>query len=353
MHAHTGLKLYGQLVIGPPGSGKTTYCAAMADFLTEIGRKVHIVNLDPANDLLPYTCAVDIGDLIRLEEVMDYLNLGPNGGLVYCMEYLYTNRDWLADRLFQLSLSDPKCYLLFDCPGQVELYTHHPSTRQLISFLTSTPDHSVPVAGKECDDVTFSNGLRLHLTAVHLIDSHYCSDPGKFISCLLTSLCTMLQFSLPHVNILSKADLVEQFGELDFGLDFFTEVLDLQYLVDKINKHNDPFLAKYERLNQALIGLIQDHSLVQFLLLDISDLSHIERVMRYADRANGYVFGPVEQHNLQALLHYASGVEPNANWIGLAQEKYLSQNVVQDPTVDQDFPAERMTHPLGSIDELM
>ena len=52
------------------------------------------------------------------------------------------------------------------------------------------------------------------LVAVHLVDSHYCSDPGKFISVLLTSLSTMLQIELPHVNVLSKMDLIQQYGKL-------------------------------------------------------------------------------------------------------------------------------------------
>ena len=32
--------VFGQLVIGPPGSGKTTYCHAIKEFLTGVGRKV-------------------------------------------------------------------------------------------------------------------------------------------------------------------------------------------------------------------------------------------------------------------------------------------------------------------------
>lgn len=54
----------------------------------------------------------------------------------------------------------------------------------------------------------------VQLVAVHLVDSHYCSDPGKFISVLLTSLSTMVQVELPHVNVLSKVDLMEQYGKL-------------------------------------------------------------------------------------------------------------------------------------------
>lgn len=321
-----GLNLFGQLVIGPPGSGKTTYCAAMAEFLKRIGRKVAVINLDPANDSLPYNCQVDLGDLIQLDEVMDYLCLGPNGGLIYCMEFLYANRDWLASRLNRLRQENSKYYLIFDLPGQVELYTYNPSMYELVSYLTRKPS-----TGSNC---TLETGLNLHLTAVHLVDSHYCSDAGKFISCVLTSLTAMLQLSIPHVNILSKADLVEQFGDLAFNLDFFTEVLDLQYLIDRLQKDGDLFYEKYAHLNQALIGLIQDHSLVQFLLLDIQDLSHLERVMRYTDRANGYVFGPQENHNLQALMHSASSVELVPDWVGLVQEKYMSHNEPEEPNVD-------------------
>ena len=54
----------------------------------------------------------------------------------------------------------------------------------------------------------------LQLVAVHLVDSHYCADPGKFVSILFTSLSTMVQIELPHINLLSKVDLMEQYGKL-------------------------------------------------------------------------------------------------------------------------------------------
>lgn len=37
--------IFGQLVIGPPGSGKTTYCYAMTKFLEKLGRKVAVINI--------------------------------------------------------------------------------------------------------------------------------------------------------------------------------------------------------------------------------------------------------------------------------------------------------------------
>ena len=124
---------FGQVIIGPPGSGKTTYCAAMKEFLTAIGRKVAVINMDPANDLVPDTCSLNISDMITLSEVMDSLKLGPNGGLIYCMEFMEKNMELFKDKL--KDLADSGHYFLFDCPGQVELYTHHDSVKKIFQFL--------------------------------------------------------------------------------------------------------------------------------------------------------------------------------------------------------------------------
>ncbi|KAM0956552.1 hypothetical protein EV2_025595 [Malus domestica] len=43
-------------------------------------RKITVVNLDAANDALPYECFVNMEDLIKLSDVMVEHSLGPNGG---------------------------------------------------------------------------------------------------------------------------------------------------------------------------------------------------------------------------------------------------------------------------------
>ena len=118
---------FAQLIIGPPGSGKSTYCAGMHQFLSAIGRKCSVVNLDPANDHTSYPCALDVRDLVTLEEVMAEEELGPNGGTLYAFEELEQNAGWLEEGLRGLG----EDYVLFDCPGQVELFTHHASLRDL------------------------------------------------------------------------------------------------------------------------------------------------------------------------------------------------------------------------------
>lgn len=297
--------MHGQIVIGPPGSGKTTYCKVMAEFLRALGRKVAVINLDPANDSLPYKCSVDISELITIDDVMDKAGFGPNGGLVFCIEYLEKNLDWLKVHLDKLG---GQYYLLFDCPGQVELYTHNSAIRNIFTEMTQKWNH--------------------HLAAVHLVDSHYCSDPAKFISVIFTTLATMIQIELPHVNVLSKADLIEKYGRLPFNLDFFTEVLDLSYLMDQFSE--DPFFKKYRKLNEAMVGIITDYSLVTFIALHAEDRESLLRVLKAVDLATGYNFQSMEESNLQLLMSSAVAAEFEYEKIGKIQEKFIGANETVD-----------------------
>ena len=60
-----------------------------------------VVNLDPAAEYFAYNPDVDIRELISIEDVMEDedLRLGPNGGLVFCMEHLVENFDWLEEAM--------------------------------------------------------------------------------------------------------------------------------------------------------------------------------------------------------------------------------------------------------------
>ncbi|CAN0520363.1 unnamed protein product, partial [Ectocarpus sp. 12 AP-2014] len=172
---------FGQVVVGPPGSGKTTYCLGMCQYMKAIGRDTAVINLDPANhgEGLPYAAAVDIQELVSVEGVMEEFNLGPNGAMLYCLEYLEKNVDWLMEKLDGLTQK----HLIFDFPGQVELFTHCFCVQNLVQRLQK-------------DDV--------RLAAVHLVDAYHCGNPSLFISAALLSLMVMLRLELPHVNVLSK-----------------------------------------------------------------------------------------------------------------------------------------------------
>ncbi|KAK9504697.1 hypothetical protein O3M35_010967 [Rhynocoris fuscipes] len=287
---------FGQLVIGPPGSGKSTYCKKMSEYLSKIGRKVVIVNIDPANDILPYEAKVDVSELITVEDAMSHQQLGPNGGLLFSIEYLEKNFTWFLGKLNNYK----NHYFLFDCPGQVELYSHHRSMKAIMQKLQA--------AG-------FS------LCAVCLVDSHYCSDPGKFISALLLTLSTMLHMELPHINVLSKIDLMSTFSDkLPFGMDYYTEVLDLNYILQYLEQ--EKFTAKYKKLNAALIEMIENYSLVSFLPLNIEDTKTLIKVQQMVDKANGYIYSAGEEKSVQSLLACAVGAQSDQQWLGETQDKY-------------------------------
>lgn len=64
-------------------------------------------------------------------------------------------------------------------------------------------------------------------------------------------------------------------SKLDFNLDFYTDVLNLDYLLELLD--DGPFTKRFKKLNAALVGLIEDYSLVSFIPLDVnSDKSLLE-----------------------------------------------------------------------------
>ena len=356
------MTIYGQVVVGPPGSGKTTYCAGMCDFLRQIGRPAFVLNFDPANESLssvfgPQSLTENVGaaaadggkggggqhqgsappppppshhedvvlfdvmeDVVSLQGVMDKFGLGPNGGLIYCMEYIVANWDSVLDKLLEAlephmsSESQPPPYLIFDFPGQVELFTHNTSVETLVNSLTHR---------------TFPLGP-LRLTLVNLLDSHLCLDPPTFISAVLLSLSTMLRLQLPAVHVLSKVDLLKEYGaggdSMPYNLDFFTEVLDLSRLLQYLDAPrggggrgggdddsadvplgddplyaaarsavvSSPFHKRHVRLHAALVELVEDFGLVRFCPLDVMDAASVGRVLALVDRANGYLFEDFE-----------------------------------------------------------
>lgn len=122
---------HAQIVMGPAGSGKSTYVDTIRTHCETAKRSVHCVNLDPAAEVFNYPVSIDIRELISVDEVMEELPYGPNGGLIYAMEYLLNNLDWLQDQLGDFDTD----YLIIDCPGQIELYTHVHLMRTLTDSL--------------------------------------------------------------------------------------------------------------------------------------------------------------------------------------------------------------------------
>ena len=92
------------LPIGPPGAGKSTLTNGLQQFMNAIDRPCSVANLDPANDNIPYSATFDVRELVSVEEVMDREELGPNGGVLWAMEEVEANFDWLEEKLAECGM---------------------------------------------------------------------------------------------------------------------------------------------------------------------------------------------------------------------------------------------------------
>jgi GTPase SAR1 family protein len=136
----------------------------MQDHCKASKRTMHVGNLDPAAEFNDYNASLDIKDLVSLDDVMEELGFGPNGGLVYCMEYLLSNNDWLKDELDSFGEDE---YIILDCPGQVELYSHLPVMHDLAKLLTMW-------------------GYKV--VSVYILDALTVLEPSKFVSGIYLSI---------------------------------------------------------------------------------------------------------------------------------------------------------------------
>ena len=118
------------LPVGPPGSGKSTLTNGLQQFMTAISRPCSVANLDPANDVVPYTPAFDVRELVSVEEVMEREELGPNGGVLWAMEEIEANLEWLEERLAECEDT-----IVLDPPGQPELTIHHLALPRILQRL--------------------------------------------------------------------------------------------------------------------------------------------------------------------------------------------------------------------------
>jgi GTPase SAR1 family protein len=236
------------------------------------------VNLDPAAEDFAFEPDLDIKDLISLEDVMDEMSLGPNGGLIYCFEFLMENLDFLTDPLEEVT---DDYLIVFDMPGQIELYTHVPILPNLVKTL-------------------MHGSLNIRMCATYLLEATFVVDRPKFFSGTLSAMSAMLMLEMPHLNILSKMDLVKgqvakremkRFVQVD--ADLIDEDPSRRTTDDEDNrKYRDPAStdslmsgSAFHKLNKAVAQLIDDFSMVSYLKLDVQDEDSLGAILSYIDDA--------------------------------------------------------------------
>ena len=296
---------------------KSTYCHAMVEHAAAASSssvaapsRMQIANLDPAAEHFPYpvqSLAFDIRDLISVDEVMQELGLGPNGALLYCMEYLLDHMDWLQEQLDEIFLAenDNDAYLLLDCPGQLELYTHVPIMKTVLDRMKDW-------------------GYDGSMVSIFCIDAAFLIDASKFLSGSLLSLSAMVALELPHISVLTKCDLMsEQEIERILNYGSATHLWDLEQdrqsllwmttTTTNTNDNNDNNnneettemtpeqrreqerlqqlerrRLQRERLTNSISQLLDDWQMVSFVPLNITSEESIDHVLSLANHSIQY-----------------------------------------------------------------
>jgi GTPase SAR1 family protein len=170
-------------VTGPAGTGKSTFCGAMKEWLQEQHFDAAVVNLDPGSDFIPYEADIDIRDFISLGKIMEDYSLGPNGAQVVAADLMLEYADQIKSQLDELD----DHYIIFDTPGQVELFTFRQGSTMLVDTLTEG-----------------------RTMICYLADSIVGSSPSGFIAQKMLLGSIFYRFFKPMIFIMNKADLIDK-----------------------------------------------------------------------------------------------------------------------------------------------
>ncbi|MCG2827604.1 MAG: ATP/GTP-binding protein [Thermoplasmatales archaeon] len=192
--------------VGTAGSGKTTLTYAFQQWMNLQGYDAITVNLDPGVEKMKYAPDVDVREMISLPAVMEEYNLGPNGAQIVCADLLALKINEIKE-IVDGFVSD---YVLIDTPGQIELFAFREASKHIM----------------EAIDINNS-------AMAFLFDPFLSKTPSGFISQIMLSATIQFRFQVPFINVLSKADLLDE-KEKDRIMNWVKQPEDL--LNDAINE---------------------------------------------------------------------------------------------------------------------
>jgi len=189
------------IVLGMAGSGKTTFVQRLTSDLHSKGNPPYVVNLDPACRELPYPVNIDIRDTVNYKQVMKQYQLGPNGGIVTSLNLFATK----FDQVLELVCRKQNEFVIFDTPGQIEVFTWSASGNIITEALAA----------------------QLPTVVVYVVDTVRSTSPVTFMSNMLYACSILYKCKLPFVVALNKVDVVSHQYALDWMKDFevFQEAL--------------------------------------------------------------------------------------------------------------------------------
>ncbi len=162
------------ILLGPAGSGKSTIAENFTRYLKNKGYSTGIVNLDSASPS-KYNPISDVREFVKAEEVMKKEGIGINGALLRSMELA-------VEHLDDLIPEDGWDFVIYDTPGQLELFMYTSFGKELVSRLES-----------------FTMG-------VFLADSTRVTSPSTYSAMIAQSAIVTLMLEIPSITTFNKSD---------------------------------------------------------------------------------------------------------------------------------------------------
>ncbi|XP_076054506.1 GPN-loop GTPase 1-like [Oratosquilla oratoria] len=173
------------IVLGMAGSGKTSFVRRLDTHL-HVKKKPHnVINLDPAVHDVPFLPFIDIRDTVNYKEVMKQYGLGPNGGIVTALNLFSTMFDSVMKLIAKRE--DQLDYIIFDTPGQIEVFNWSASGPIIAGTLASTYPTMI----------------------VYVVDVVRSANPQTFMSNMLYACSILYKYKLPFIIALNKIDIVD------------------------------------------------------------------------------------------------------------------------------------------------
>ena len=146
--------------------------------------------------------------------------------------------------------------------------------------------------------------MGINLCATYLLEATFVVDKAKFFAGTLSAMSAMVMMELPHVNIMSKMDLIQgrisntqmkKFVDPDSNLmdeeDTERNALTMEDGFDPSDPTEvDQVMSggSFKKLNRAVARLIDDFSMVSFLKLDVNNEESVGDILSYIDNAIQY-----------------------------------------------------------------
>lgn len=159
----------------------------------------YLVNLDPAVRHLPYSPNIDIRDSVNYKEVMAQYNLGPNGGIMTCLNLFATKIDQIIGLLEKRRGEGNAETVLIDTPGQIEVFVWSASGAIVTEALATTSP----------------------TVLAYVVDTpRTISSTSTFMSNMLYACSILYKTKLPMILVFNKTDVARHEVAVDWMKDF-------------------------------------------------------------------------------------------------------------------------------------